>query len=73
MDRFTGEEINLMRLFDATGRAGLIDELREALPGMDEPDVIEITRGVIGKLEHMTDAEVDSTGFFPADEFYDKE
>lgn len=73
MNRFTVEEINLMCVFDTGDRKTLIAELRDCLPGVDEPEVADIVRTVIGKLENTTDEEYDEIGFFPATEYIEQE
>ena len=59
MTTFTTEEQNLICLYDPGSRDGLIYELRkmqkELMP--DEDDLEALTRGVLEKLERMTDAE----------------
>lgn len=59
MTTFTTEEQNLICLYDPGSRDGLIYELREMQKELmpDEDDLEALTRGVLEKLERMTDAE----------------
>ena len=59
MTTFTTEEQNLICLYDPGSREGLIHELREMQKDLmpDEDDLEALTRGVLTKLERMTDAE----------------
>ena len=54
---FTFDEINLMCIYDTTDRVGLIIQLQQALPHIDNEELSEITAGVISKLVGMTDDE----------------
>lgn len=56
---FTTEEKNLICLYDPGSREGLMYELREMQKDLlpDEDDLEALTRSVLKKLEHMTDAE----------------
>jgi len=54
---FTIEEINLLCIYDTTTRAGLLADLRQALPDITDPELREITENAAAKLEAMTDAE----------------
>ena len=59
MTVFTTEEQNLICLYDPGSREGLIHELREMQKDLmpDEDDLEALTRGVLTKLERMSDAE----------------
>ena len=59
MITFTHDEINLMAIYDAGTREGLIAELFEMRKYLDseEVELRELTDGVIAKLEAMTDVE----------------
>ena len=57
MNNFTVEEINLMCVFDATGRTELIEDIGRVLPHLDDKDMEELANRVIGKLQNMTDEE----------------
>lgn len=73
MDRFTVEEINLMCIFNTANRGALLSGLRDCLPDIDEPEIAELVRTVIGKLEDMTDEDFAEIGFYPADDFEEQE
>jgi hypothetical protein len=51
---FTVEEINLMCVFDTSNKAALINDLRAAMPDLDEDDMREIAETALAKLEGMT-------------------
>lgn len=57
MEKFTVEEINLMCVFDRKGRTELIDDIRQVLSHLDDKDMEELAKRVIGKLQNMTDEE----------------
>ena len=57
MDKFTVEEINLMCVFDRKGRTELIDDIGQVLSHLDDKDMEELVKRVIGKLQNMTDEE----------------
>ncbi len=59
MNSFNVEEVNLMCVYNTTDRAALITGLREALPDLteNEPEMMDIAKNVIIKLEAMTDGE----------------
>lgn len=54
---FTFDEINLMCIYDTTDRVGLIIQLQEAMPYIENEELSEITATVISKLVGMTDDE----------------
>lgn len=54
---FTFDEINLMCIYDTTDRVGLIIQLQEAMPHIENEELSEITATVISKLIGMTDDE----------------
>ena len=62
---FNHEELMLMMLYNTGTRLGLIHELRlmqcYLLP--DETALRELSEGVIGKMERMTDAEFSELEF----------
>ena len=60
--QFSTEEINLICLYDPGNRKGTIYELRDMMRYLmpDETDLINLTQGVIAKLENMTDEEFDA-------------
>ncbi len=57
MSNFTVEEINLMCVFDRSGRTELIEDIGRVLPHLDDKDMEELANWVIGKLQNMTDEE----------------
>lgn len=65
MERFTVEEINLICIYDTSGRERLINEIKESLPYVYEPELIEIMENAIYKLENMTDGEFFEVGLIP--------
>lgn len=73
MEKFTVEEINLMCIFDTTSRAALLAEMRESLPHVYEPELVEIMQTVTGKLDRLTDEEFAEIGFYAADNFEEME
>ena len=54
---FTFDEINLMCIYDTSDRVGLIIQLQEAMPYIENEELKEITATVISKLVGMTDDE----------------
>ena len=69
MDRFTVEEINLMCIYETRDRETLLSEIRDSLPHVEEPELLEIMHTVISKLETMTDGEFADIGLFPVFDF----
>ena len=57
MSNFTVEEINLMCVFDRSGRTELIEDIDRVLLHLDDKDMKELASRVIGKLRNMTDEE----------------
>lgn len=57
MEKFTVEEINLMCVFDRSGRTELIEDIGRVLPHLEDKDMEELANRVIGKLQNMTDEE----------------
>ena len=57
MDKFTVEEINLMCVFEGQDRTGMIAEIKNVIPHIQDSDMVELARQVTGKLEAMSDAE----------------
>jgi hypothetical protein len=70
---FTAPEINLMCVFDASGRNALIAELTAAITGFDEPELIEIAESVLKKLGVMSDEGFSALELYPEYEDYDEE
>ena len=71
MQIFTVEEINLVCIYDTDTRAGLLADLRQALPDIADPELREITENAAAKLEGMTDAEYAEIkpGLIPAEDY----
>ena len=57
MDKFTVEEVNLMCVFEGQDRTGMIADIRNVIPHLQDSDMEELARQVIGKLEAMSDEE----------------
>ena len=57
MDKFTMEEINLMCVFEGQDRTGMIADIENVIPHLQDNDMEELARQVIGKLEAMSDEE----------------
>ena len=57
MDKFTVEEINLMCVFEGQDRTGMITDIKNVIPHLQDSDMEELARQVIGKLEAMSDKE----------------
>ncbi|MCL2774876.1 MAG: transposon-transfer assisting family protein [Oscillospiraceae bacterium] len=71
--KFSAEEINLMCIYDTTNRVKLISDIKNNLPDVSDPELIEIMETVIDKLEHTTNEDFTSINFFPASEFDEDE
>jgi len=54
---FTVEEINLMCVFEGQDRKGMIAEIKNIIPHIQDNDMVELAEQVLGKLEAMSDAE----------------
>lgn len=55
MDNFTVEEINLMCVFEGQDRAGMIADIKNVIPHIQDSDMAELVGKVLGKLETMSD------------------
>ena len=64
-EQFTVEEINLMCIFDTSGRSRLISELTEATQGFDNPELAEIATNVLKKLNDISDLEFATIELYP--------
>ena len=62
---FTFDEINLMCIYDTSDRQGLMVQLQEAMPHIENEELKEITATVISKLADMTDDEYIETELKP--------
>ena len=72
-DKFSVEEINLMSIFDISDKTALLDDLRESLPDIYDPEMREIYESTISKLENISDGEFNDIGFYIADDTYEDE
>ena len=54
---FTVEEVNYICVFAGKSRSKAIEDMERALPHLDDPDMVELSNRVIGKLRGMTDEE----------------
>ena len=54
MDKFTVEEINLMCVFEGQDRKGMIADIKNVIPHIQDSDMVELAGQV---LEAMSDAE----------------
>lgn len=57
MGKFTIEEINLMCVFEGTGRIELIRDINRILPHLADSEMEELAGQVLRKLEGMSDEE----------------
>ena len=57
MDKFTVEEINLMCVFEGQDRKGMIAEIKNVIPHIQDSVMVELAGQVTGKLEAMSDEE----------------
>ena len=57
MDKFTVEEVNLMCVFEGQDRTGMIADIKNVIPHLQDSDMEELARQVIGKLKAMSDEE----------------
>ena len=55
MDKFTVEEINLMCVFEGQDRKGMIAEIKNVIPHIQDSDMVELSKQVLEKLEAMSD------------------
>lgn len=70
---FTVEEVNLMCIFDTSGKTALTASLAAAMTDFDEPELIEIAENVLAKLNRMSDSEFAALELYPEYEDYDDE
>ena len=66
---FSAEEINLMCIYDCCERQTLLNELRESLPDIYDPEMREVYESTIEKLDRISDADFTEIGLCLADEF----
>ena len=73
VEQFTVEEINLICIFNTESKAVLSQELLDATPHFDEPELVELAETVLRRLDKMDDAEFAALGLFPEYEDYYEE
>ena len=67
IEKFTFEEICLLRVFDAASREGLRSELAEGIDsvnGPKEPELVALFSSVMAKMNEITDEEFAELGIF---------
>ncbi len=57
MDKFTVEEINLMCVFGGQDRMGMVVDIKNVIPHIQDSDMVELAEQVLEKLEAMSDEE----------------
>lgn len=57
MDKFTVEEINLMCVFEGQDRMGMVADIKNVIPHIQDSDMVELAEQVLEKLEAMSDEE----------------
>ena len=57
MDKFTLEEINLMCVVEGQDRGGMITDIKNVIPHIQDSDMVELSKQVLEKLEAMSDGE----------------
>ena len=70
--QFTVEEVNMMCIFNTSGKDALIAELTAAIPEFVEPGLDEIAESVLAKLGKMTDAEFAALELYPEYDDYEE-
>ena len=67
MDKFTVEEVNLMCVFEGQDRRGMIADIKNVIPHIQDRDMVELAGQVLGKLETMSDEEFAEIGLEAAE------
>ena len=57
MGKFTVEEVNLMCVFEGQDRKGMVADIKNVIPHIQDSDMVELAGQVLGKLEAMSDEE----------------
>ena len=57
MDKFTVEEVNLMCVVEGQDRRGMIADIKNVIPHIQDSEMVELAGQVLGKLETMSDEE----------------
>jgi hypothetical protein len=71
-EQFTVEEVNLMCIFDTSGKDTLVAELTAARHEFNEPELNEIAENVLRKLVKMTDDEFAALEIYPVYDNYEE-
>ena len=69
MDKFTVEEVNLMCVFEGQDRKGMIADIKNVIPHIQDSEMVELAGQVLGKLETMSDEEFAEIGLEAAESF----
>ena len=64
---FTVEESNLICIYAEESRNEVIEDIKRALPYLDDPDMEELSSRIIGKLRDMTDEEFEKLELIEAE------
>ncbi len=64
---FTVEEVNLICIFAGESRNEVIEDIKRALPYLDDLDMGELSNRIIGKLQNMTDKEFEQLELIEAE------
>lgn len=67
MNRFTVEETNLLSIYKADSKRGLLEQIAAALPFMDA-DMWELATRTMKKIDALTEAEYAELTVYPAEE-----
>ena len=68
MDHFSIEELNLLYIYDTSSRKALLNCLTTGIKSIYDPEMIDIFKSSIQKLESLTDDEFAGMGFYFADD-----
>ena len=67
MNNFTIEEINLLSIYNESGKQGFAENINAALPYMDE-DMRELARRTLSKVDALSGEEYTELAALAADE-----
>ena len=67
MDKFTVEEVNLMCVFEGQDRRGMIADIKNVIPHIQDSEMVELAGQALGKLETMIDEEFAEIGLEAAE------
>jgi hypothetical protein len=65
---FTVEEINLVAIYKTDTRAATLARITDALPDLEDEDIITIAESAVVKLRAISDGDFTAAQFSPADE-----